>query len=118
MSKFYKYINEKNNLDDFDLEEFKNNCYPFLQLLKKNNYHFLYSGRKSNEHLFKKQVRKNRRPKDTPLKLHNLLDKAFKDEFGVKARSESLFVHTSHIRTHMYGNTYYTFPVGKNYKLI
>lgn len=118
MTKFYKYINEKSNLDDFDLEEFKNDCYPFLKLLKKNNYHFLYSGRKSNESVFKKKVRKNRIPKDTPTELHNLLDEEFKNKFGVKARSQSLFTHTEMIRTVAYGKTFYVFPVGKNYDLI
>lgn len=118
MSKFYNYLNEKSILDNFDMENFKNDCYPYLKELKKGGYHFLYSGRRSNEVMFKKSVRKDRRPLNTPLKIHKMLDEQFKSKFGVKPRSNSIFAHLESVRTHFYGNTFYIFPTGNKYSLI
>jgi hypothetical protein len=39
----------------------------------------------------KRQVRKDRKPKDTNIHTHNMLDELFYKEFGIKARSQSVF---------------------------
>jgi len=126
MTKFYDYINENssnleiyNSLDYFELYDLKNDCLPYLKNLKKDNYKFLYSGRQSKKlNIKKKKVRKNREPLDTPKEIHNLLNQKFYEKFGVKARSESLFAISSISSAISYGESYYIFPVGKNYSFI
>lgn len=116
--KFYNYLNESNGLNMKAFEKMVKDCKPFLKELKKSDYEFLYSGRKDVYQNFKKKkTRKRRRPKDTPIEIHNILDKSFKENFGVKARSESFFVSNNPYEVGEYGRVHYVFPVG-NYKLI
>lgn len=114
--KFYKYLNE-NILDVIDMDKIKKDCSLYFKNLKKGGYNFLYSGRKGiTDIVTKKKIRKNRRPLDTPEILHDLLDRKFLMEFGVKARSESLFAKADK-QVGFYGRPYYVFPIG-NYNLI
>lgn len=122
MTKFYNYINEtvdKNEAIEMLLKE----CEPFLKDLKKaykssGKSNFLYSGRKSSDFLITKKIRKNRKPLHTPELIHNKLDDMFKEKFGIKARSNSLFTYTDWYSVDYYGNPYYVFPVGKKYRFI
>lgn len=116
MSKFYNYINEV-TLEDIDLSQFKEECYTALQDTKKNAYTFLYSGRRSSDTIIRKEVRKNRRPMDTPDEIHDLLNDEFKNKFGVKARSQSIFAVPEGDVT-FYGEPFFLFPVGKKYMYI
>ncbi len=66
-------------------------------------------------------TRKNRKPLDTPIKLHNILDKMFQKKFGWKARSEGVFAagkwYFSGSKDTYYGDTYLFFPIG-NFKYV
>lgn len=116
--RFYNYLNESNGLNMKAFEKMVADCKPFLGELKKSNYEFLYSGREGSYEKFnKRKIRKRRKPRDTPPEIHDMLNKSFKDKFGVKARSESLFITNNPHEAASYGQPHYVFPVGK-YKLI
>ena len=116
MTKFYNYINE-NIFKVIDTQQIINDCMPFIQDLYKNKYPFIYSGRKSNDIIFKKSIRKNRKPMDTPEQIHNKLDDKFQQKFGIRPRSGSLFTKAFN-DVGFYGNPFYVFPVGRNYRYI
>src|SRR5574343_260209 len=62
--------------------------------------------------------RSDRRPSDTNIIIHNELDSKFRKIFGLKARSEGVFVTGSVDQAGEYGiYTYAFFPIGK-YKFI
>jgi hypothetical protein len=63
------------------------------------------------KYLEKLEVRKDRKPLDTPRGVHEYLDSLFNKYFGWKGRSEGLFVW-SHKLT-MPRQTYLVFPIGK-----
>lgn len=109
-----QYLKENKEIP-FD-EIFKD-CKPFLKELKKSNYEFLYSGRKNRELVIHGKVRKNREPRHTPEIVHNIINNKFKDKFGVKARSESLFAIKNRHLSELYGEPFYVFPKGR-YNLI
>lgn len=119
--RFYNYINEENiNKVREDINKL---CKPYIKNLKKmasrsDNDKFLFSGRKSSaSDVIKGKVRQDRRPKDMPLEVHELLDKQFQKEFGIKARSNSLFCTLRVSTAKAYGVPYYIFPIG-NYTTI
>jgi hypothetical protein len=120
MSRLLSYINES-GYDDYEevkdiAEILMDNCAPFLKELKKTQYKYmLYRGYKKDVSKSVEFVkpRKNRRPKDTPLALHNLLDDLFKKKFGWKVRSEGVFVAPRNFPLSDYGRVYLFFPVGK-----
>ncbi len=116
--RFYNYLNEK----DLDLKYIAQllykNCMPYLKDINfSKNFPFLYSGRKKSKIWFKGRVRKDRKPKDTPKEIHNMLDNAFQKKFGIKARSQSLFTSFYINQTTPYGNSYIIFPIG-NYEIL
>lgn len=80
----------------------------------------LFSGRVSEgsytTHIQKK-VRKDRKPKDTPDKIHKELDNRFQKKFGVKPRSGGLFCSGRVALAAAYGSPFAIFPKGK-YKVI
>lgn len=56
-------------------------------------------------------ARKDRRPKDTPLEVHNWFDGMFKKKFGWKARSEGVFASTNPNGLEPFGkHTYLMYP--------
>lgn len=118
--RFKEYLNEQNdgNIKEI-LEKIKKDCQPFLKDLKKASPldDLLYSGRKKSESAFKGTVRKNRNPKDTPLDVHNWLDNWFEENFGIKARSNSIITTGDSDVAKGYGNLYVIFPIG-NYEII
>lgn len=98
---------------DIPIDKIIEDCEPFLKELKKSRYDFLYTGRMSKEKAMKKEVRKNRKPRDTPEWAHNIIDEEFESQFGVKARSQSLFSYKDVDMVNMYGDPYFVFPKGK-----
>ena len=105
------YINEGKNIP---WNKIQKDCQPYLKDLKSTE-DFLYSGRKINSPAlyFKRKVRKDRKPLDTPEIIHNLLDDMFKKKFGHNLRSESLFVSKLKRVARCYGNLYVVLPIGK-----
>jgi len=118
--KDWNYLKRSEKLKIFNdmTQQVEKNCMPFLRELRKRKESFLYSGRKaSRDALIHKQVRTDRKPKDTPEKIHNLLDAEFKKQTGIALRSNSVFCTPDVIEAKKYGTVYVIFPVGGNYQL-
>jgi hypothetical protein len=106
-----QYINEES--DDF-IEIIKRDCKPFIDEFTSNNI-ILFRGTKKKIDVIERMQRRNdRRPKDLPIELHDILDKIFKKKFGWKARSQCVFASSNHIGIKVnYGTPYFFFPIGK-----
>lgn len=89
------------------------NSPEFIKYLQ-NDGNVLYRGMSGDkflnhtEHHLK--TRKNRNPLHTPDNIHYMLDYYFFKNFGVKARSSSVFVTTSKANSIIYGNTMVCIP--------
>jgi len=107
------FLNEDKNIP---WDKIKQNCSKFLNDLSSTDQ-FLYSGRKKKgTNFFKEEVRKDRLPTKTSLVFHNKLDDMFQKKFGIKLRSNSLFVTKFAMSMFNYGKPFIVFPIG-NYKL-
>ena len=119
-----QYLNEQRAAKELDVslnemvDLIQEECQPFLKDWKsKYVKHFLYSGRNYGFEFGEGKVRKNRKPKDTPQEIHQMVDDWFKKKFGVRVRSNSMFLSFNRSVAINYGNTtYIIFPIGK-YKL-
>lgn len=94
----------------------KEKCQPFLKeahgLPMYRGVKFQLSDVKLFSHASLVQVRKDRRPSDTSLFVHNLMNDWFKEHYGVRARSEALFCTGNQHEASKYGKANYVFPVG------
>jgi len=119
---FEKYLSVYygENTTDKDFIEVKDllykECSQFLKLKK-----IFYRGSNSiniREENYKKVVpRTDRKPKDTGVYTHDLLDELFYDKFKWKPRSEGVFVTPSYSEANVYGRPYIFFPTN-NFKYI
>lgn len=122
MTRLIKFLNESKyeqfNIENQSLLEtfIKNDCKQFLKEASKDT--LLYRGMNlDNEHFFYKfKTNKNREPKDSSKEFHNLLDLGFKQVFGKKLRSETVFAIGSKTVSEEYGNPYVCIPCD-NYKI-
>ena len=121
MTKFKNYItdgiryNAQNDID-YMINLLRKDCKPFIKELKKNKI-LLFSGRDELENFLKRTVRQDRKPRDTPLEIHDFIDNWFYKKFGIKARSNTIFCSTIELTTAEYGESYIVFPIG-NYTTI
>jgi len=94
-------------------------CQPVVKELLPFHYSddFLYSGRKYKSEIFIGKIRKNRRPMDTPLEIHEMFDKMFKKKYGWEPRSNSIFCTGDIEQAGNYGKPYIIFPIG-NFKYL
>lgn len=65
----------------------------------------------------KKKVRKDRKPRDTPEDIHEWADNWFYENFGIRARSNTMFCTSEASKTKQYGELYIVFPIG-NFEII
>jgi len=119
--KFKSYITESIN-DPVEISYLiKRDCEPYLKQLNGSNfsgYSLLRSGRQDSGYFKKVSVRVDRKPKDTPIDIHNWLDEWFYKKFGIKARSNTMFCTSSISLAGRYGSAiYYIFPMG-NFEII
>lgn len=73
MAKFLNYLNEKNFTVPEIIEILTKDCKPYLKQLTKKNFkdkNLLISGRKDSISFGVKNIRKNRKPRDTKLDIH------------------------------------------------
>ena len=110
-----QYINESmlndNRVDKF-IKDVKGDCKPFLSTVKNCKRRILYRGY-NGKLIDKKTVRKDRKPKDTPIKFHKNVDEIFFKKWGWRPRSGGLFVTGSVRFSSLYGPKGIVFPVGK-----
>jgi hypothetical protein len=100
---------DKNEMISF----IKKNCKPYIKLAKRNGIdNFLFRGISSTKEYIIKDVRTDRRPTDMNEYVHKQLDKIFKEKFGWKARSNSLFCVPSESRAIPYGYLHVVIPIG------
>jgi hypothetical protein len=104
----------------------RENCQPACQDIVESNY-MLWRGMDGAQSSYEKwsvrdelkadvkfgTVRKDREPRDTPLWAHNVVDDFLEDKFGVRLRSNSLFVYPEKILAGAYGRPHAIIPVGK-----
>ena len=105
-----KYITENRISDYYDLVE--KDCKKYLKTVENSDY-FLIRWADKQPITYKKKVRKNRVPLDTPLKVHKFIDRSFKKKFGWKPRSEGLFCFASD----EWSAAFLVFPIG-NFKFV
>jgi hypothetical protein len=111
--KFKNYLieNQEDKINEM-IYLIKKDCQPFLKEWHKINKGPLLTGRKNEKSFNKKQVRKNRKPRDTPEELHKLVDEWFYKKFKLKLRSNSIFSTFSYRIVGVYGVPYCVFPIG------
>jgi hypothetical protein len=82
----------------------------------------LFRGMKAVDKMGVKSVRKDRKPLNTAIDTHNLLDSIFEKQFGIKARSQTLFTYLRRKDVAPYINSseeiYVVIPVNKDLKFI
>lgn len=71
----------------------------------------LCRGMKNQPDIFVSPVRKDRRPLDTPQKIHDILDKWFDKNYGIRYRSSAMFAVFGKSNL-FYGKRYIVFPIG------
>lgn len=96
-------------------EQIVRDCKPAIDAAGGVIEYHVYRGIKSSEPFMKKDVRKNRRPLDTPEFVHDIMDQWFYDNYGIRFRSNSMFVwgRPTKVDAKHYGNTYMVFPIGQ-----
>ena len=104
--KFKQYLTEANI--EYYYNNIRKDCKKYLNAVK-NTDNLLIRYEDKVIESYKKRVRKNRRPKDTPLAVHKFVDKALKEKFGWKVRSSGLFCYS----TNSHSAGYFVFPIGK-----
>lgn len=89
------------------MEEVKKNCKETIKVCREVNS-FIYRGMRVDDYGVK-DVRPDRKPKDTSLIVHNMVDDHLEDIFGWKPRSNGLFTSGAMSQTASYGAPYIVF---------
>lgn len=126
MISFKQFLLESDGPPDYQAiaDMIKRDCKPWLAEARG---HFAYRGMylKDGDTSFKPvdasydgsfyigTIRKDRKPKDSPLWLHNVLNDTLQQESGIAYRSSSLFVVGDYGQSQNFGNTYLIFPIGE-----
>jgi hypothetical protein len=104
---------DKRSLEVADM--LKRDCAPFIkEVSKMRNKDFLYRGtHKSIINFEEREVRKDRRPKNTASHISAFIDSLFMKRFdGKRLRMETVFATSSESDASAYGETYLFFPIG------
>ena len=111
--KFEDYLIEQNSERIYKfIQSVKRECKTWLSAVKNCKYKVVYRGY-SGKLIDKKNVRTDRKPKDTDAKTHKKLDDMFLKKVGWRTRSEGLFVSGSSVVGTVYGDTSgMCFPTG------
>lgn len=72
----------------------------------------MYRGTDRDSFVNNERVRKDRYPKDTSGEIHELIDDLMHEKFGIRGRSQTLFVTGKESNDRSYGDPYIIFPVG------
>jgi len=124
MITFKEFINEEHKVlykdaDDRDYSGFfdviKKDCKKYLDEIKNPTNVIMYRGLdKDKNHGFisVKDARTDRRPLNTDDKLSDKIDEWFKQEYGIRFRSQAVFAVGHRIVAKQYGDIYIMFPIG------
>lgn len=130
MITFKQFIAEDEDFDDELMQLIKKDCGPFLE--KSRNRGLIFRGVRGLTQdnvagtvfdpidegeikYWKKQVHKDRKPKDINVGIHKEIDQWFDKEFGIKARSQSMFClgqNGRKVSLNQYGEVCVVFPIG------
>lgn len=117
-----QYLNESPELvvgDISELEKFKEllvrDCKPFWRDVKHlyNKRKFIFRGLETSQLLIPRDVRTDRRSRDTPTALHSVFDDYLFEKFGERFRSSALFASTQRDVVEYYGTPFVIFPIGE-----
>lgn len=112
------YIVEEEKGLAYYIPKIQAECKPFLKDIKgAAGTLFRDDIKNHNMPIWKKKVRKDRLPLDTPKHIHDELDNIFLKKFGWKARSEGLFCWPYTFKSPFVSYKWIVFPVG-NYKYL
>ena len=114
MTRFNNFITlKKDDEEEFNsifIENLKKECAPYLKMVKGKE---LYRGIEGEDSAYiKKKVRTNRKPKDTPIEIHEYLDKELHRRFGWYPRSNGMFATSNFGEADIFGEVFVVFPVG------
>ena len=114
--KFAGYLTEATVSKEEIKKILNRDCAKFLKEMR-GEYDLLFRGSyKKVNRIAKIKHNKERKPKDTPQELHDLLNKKFKKKFGWPVRN-GIFTTSSYIMADGYGIPYKFFPIG-DYKYV
>lgn len=119
MKSFQEFIVESERVERLDSDEIiqtiASECRPFLDEIGFDGSadQLAFRGMEDGNIYIKNYVRKDRKPKDTSLTTHSLVDDAFNDVFGWRARSQSVMAFPSTGPAKLYGNAFAIFPIGE-----
>jgi hypothetical protein len=138
MKKYNNYINEKIkpfnrwNVDQvhlqpnqiIEIDKIFNECSDYIDIVK-DSRRLLWRGLKKSEPtqwddhetILELYPQQNRKPRDTPKQIHNILDNVLFEKFGWYPRSTGVFAFESINLVRQYGEPYMIFPVN-GYKYI
>jgi len=108
LMKFKDYLTENEDYVEKTTNLILKNCQPYLRQLSKDNFdneEVLFSGKKGKKDFEKLKVRQDRKPKDTPFKLHKYMDDWFYDKFSIRARSQIIFCTSDIMESKSYGQS-------------
>jgi hypothetical protein len=93
-------------------------CSQILSVLKKNKKYLYRGTKKRHEGLKVFTTRDDRKPRDTKPWLHELIDEAFKKEFGWSVRKEGVFATSDWNEANLYGGRVNLFFPFNGYKYV
>jgi len=117
--KLEKYLKEKRSIGETNAEEIGRVCKKYIDMIRGSDYILgRYSFKESSSLKSNKIIttRKDRKPLDTPVDIHNMADDILKEKFGWRPRSESVFCIPKKPDTFI-NDAKAIFPIG-NFKFI
>jgi hypothetical protein len=111
-----RYINESDWFEKKDkaIAMLKEDCKPVLKEIKKAKSLIWRGASRQTPLILRKRTRKNRRPLNTHINVHKLLDTFFKKNYGWRARSQSVMGTNTENSAYIFGmEALMLFPIGK-----
>jgi len=90
-------------------EDIKKNCQEYLNMLQIDGK-ILWRGMDIDKDIDIITPLKDRKPKDSPELIQNILDDLFEEKFGIRPRSQGTFAFQTESRFKQYGPEYMIFP--------
>lgn len=100
----------------YDSEMLLELCMPYIKECRKADKFLCRGYGSNNAPILRRKPRKDRKPKDTDLQVHNVIDDLLYKKFKWKPRSEGVFTFGGSdayfANYKQYGNPYIVFPIG------